>query len=328
MKKVMNPLQATRVAPADEYYIFDLDSTVVREHVYYSTRYGVEIAADLYYAKDLDKTVNYPALVVGPPFGGVKEQGPGVYANQLAQHGFVVLAFDPAYHGYSGGQPRYTGSPDTYLEDFSAAVDYIGTLDFVNRDQIGAIGICASGGFSLGAAAQDARIKAVATSVMYDIPSLAGMATGNDRAVPLEQYSQQRWTDFENGTAAVVLHYPEQPQTEVPEDLPMLPEFFDFYATKRGWHPHALTNITTVSNLSFMNFQITNHIHEISPRPVLLLTTETAHSRPFSEITFEKLQEPKELYVAPAADHVDFYDRVDLIPFAKLETFFKNAFAN
>jgi fermentation-respiration switch protein FrsA (DUF1100 family) len=196
----------------------------------------VEIAADLYYAKDLDKTVNYPALVVGPPFGGVKEQGPGVYANQLAQHGFVVLAFDPAYHGYSGGQPRYTGSPDTYLEDFSAAVDYIGTLDFVNRDQIGALGICASGGFALGAAAQDARIKAVATSVMYDIPSLAGMATGIDRAVPLEQYSQQRWTDFEMAQQRG-LALPEQPQTEVPEDLPMLPEFFDFYATKRGCFP-------------------------------------------------------------------------------------------
>ncbi|WP_303972574.1 alpha/beta hydrolase [Streptococcus merionis] len=318
--------KAERVAVEDEYYIFDLDATVVREHVYYPTRYGVEIAADLYYSKDLDKSTKHPGLVVGPPFGGVKEQGPGVYANQLAQRGYVVVAFDPASHSYSGGQPRYTGSPDTYLEDFSAAVDFIGILDYVDRNRIGALGICASGGFALGATAQDARIKAVVTSVMYDIPSLAGMPTGQDRADQLEALSLQRWADLDNKSSEVKPHYPSQAAelgSTMPDGFPTLPEFYDFYATKRGWHPHALANITEVSNLSFMNFQINSYWNEISPRPTLLITTKTAHSRAFSETAYEQLQEPKELYIAPAADHVDFYDRVDLIPFDKIDAFFK-----
>ncbi|MBM7642675.1 alpha/beta hydrolase [Streptococcus loxodontisalivarius] len=318
---------ADRTPQADIHYIFDLAETVVREQVYYPTRYGVEIAADLYYAKDLDKTTSSPALVVGPPFGGVKEQGPGVYANEMAQRGFVVLAFDPAYHGYSGGQPRYVGSPDTYLEDFSAAVDFLGTLDFVNRDQIGAIGICASGGFSLGATAQDARIKAVATSVMYDIPSLAGLATGQERAEQVAALSQQRWDDFGKESSAFDYNYPEAPLDQVPADLPPVPtEFLSFYATKRGWHEHARANITATSNLSFMNFQATARIDEISPRPVLLVTSEEAHSKDFSLATFDRLKEPKELYVLEKGQHVDFYDRTDTIPFDKLEDFFKKAF--
>lgn len=321
-----NVWQAKRLAEDEETYIFDLDENVVREHVYYPTRYGVEIAADLYYTKNLDTSAQYPALVVGPPFGGVKEQGPGVYANQLAQRGFVVVAFDPAYHGNSGGAPRYTGSPDTYVEDFSAAIDFLGTLPYVNREQIGAIGICASGGFALGAAAQDARIKAVATSVMYDIPNLANALTGEERAQQLVSLSQQRWTDVENGETAYTNIYPEQPfarGTQMPEDFPALPEFFDFYATERGWHKNALTNITATSNLSFMNFQATAHIDEISPRPVLLITSQEAHSKGFSDATFERLKEPKELYVAPKGKHVDFYDRIDIIPFDKIEQFFK-----
>ena len=325
MTQFENPFKAERVSAENEYYIFDLDEAVVREHVYYPTRYGIEIAADLYYAKDLDKTSKHPGIVVGPPFGGVKEQGPGIYANQMAKRGYVVVAFDPAYHGYSGGQPRYTGSADTYLEDFSAAVDFIGKLDYVDRNRIGALGICASGGFSLGAAAQDARIKAVVTSVMYDIPSLTTATTGKDRAAQLEAFSQQRWEDnISEGQASYQLYYPTEPATSMPEDIAMLPEFWDFYATKRGWHPHALTNITASSNLSFMNFTINQFWKEISPRPVLLITTETAHSRAFSEKAYEELQEPKELYIAPAADHVDFYDRVDLIPFDKIDSFFKD----
>ena len=322
-----NPNLADRTPQSDIHYIFDLADTVIREQVYYRTRYCIEVAADLYYAKDLDKSIKHPALVVGPPFGGVKEQGPGVYANELAQRGFVVIAFDPAYHGYSGGQPRYTGSPDTYLEDFSAAIDFLGSLDFVNRDAIGALGICASGGFALGAAAQDARIKAAVTSVLYDIPSLAGMATGEDRAKQVEEASLQRWTDVENDSAAYQENYPQQPGQPMPEGLPLLPEFWDFYATERGHHPHALANITAVSNLSFMNFQATSRIDEISPRPVLLITSEEAHSKGFTEATFERLGEAKELYVTPKGQHVDFYDNKNsVIPFGKIEEFFKSAF--
>lgn len=158
---VENPNAAIRVSADEEHYIFELDEGVSRTHVYYNNRFGIEIAADLYMPKDVDTSKEYPAIVVGSPFGGVKEQGPGIYANQLAQRGFVVLAFDPAYHGYSGGYPRYTASTTMYAEDFSAAVDYLGTQDFVDRDKIGALGICGSGGFALSAAAMDTRIKAV-----------------------------------------------------------------------------------------------------------------------------------------------------------------------
>lgn len=322
-----HPFLADRTAQEDIHYIFDLSDQVVREQVYYKTRYGIEVAADLYYSKDLDKEATHPALVVGPPFGGVKEQGPGVYANELAQHGFVVIAFDPAYHGYSGGQPRYTGSPDTYVEDFSAAVDFLGTLSYVNRDAIGAIGICASGGFVLGAAAQDARIKAVVTSVLYDIPSLAGMATGEDRAQQVAALSQQRWADQEAGEALTPQTYPTEANHPLPEDGSVLPEFWDFYATDRGHHPHALSNITAVSNLSFMNFQATARIDEISPRPVLVITSEEAHSKPFSDAIFDRLKEPKELYVGPKGQHVDFYDnKGNVVPFDKIADFFKQAF--
>ncbi|WP_143462991.1 alpha/beta hydrolase [Levilactobacillus enshiensis] len=310
---------AVRVTPNDEYYIFELDDSVTREHVYYKTRYDIEIAADLYYSRTLDKASQHPALVVGPPFGGVKEQGPGVYANQLAQRGFVVIAFDPAYHGYSGGTPRDSGSPDTYVEDFSAAVDFLGTLSYVDRHRIGALGICASGGFALAAAAQDMRIKAVATSVMYDIPHLANLATGKDRAAQLAALSEQRWSDI----SAKQANYPSQPVTEFPEGLdPVSREFFSFYGFKRGWHPHALYNVTNVSNLSFMNFEATARINEISPRPVMLVTSEEAHSKAFSEETYAKLAEPKELVVEPHGQHVDFYDDVSVIPFDKFEKFF------
>lgn len=315
-----DPLAAVRVKAADEFYIFTLDATVTREHVYYRNRYGVEIAADLYYATAMDKRQAQPALVIGPPFGGVKEQGPGVYANQLAQRGFVVLAFDPAYHGYSGGYPRYSGSPDTYVEDFSAAVDYLGQLSFVNRQEIGALGICASGGFALAAAAQDARIKAVATSVLYDIPHLANLATGQDRQAQLTALSEQRWS----APTAANANYPAQPVTEFPADLdPVAHEFFSFYGFKRGWHPHALRNVTAISNLSFMNFEATRRIAEISPRPVLMVTSEEAHSKAFTEETFARLQDPKQLLVMPHGQHVDFYDRVDLIPFDQFAAFFR-----
>lgn len=317
----IDTMQATRVQPEDEYYIFDLNQQVHREHVYYRTRYGVEIAADLYFAKDLDLTVKHQALVVGPPFGGVKEQSPGVYANQLAQSDFVVLAFDPAYHGYSGGQPRYSGSPDTYVEDFSAGVDYLGSLDYVDRNQIGALGICASGGFALAAAAQDARIKAVATSVLYDIPHLAGLASGEARIEQLQALSRQRWED----QSVAPQNYPDQPVTSFPDGLdPVTHEFFSFYGFKRGWHPHALRNITAVSNLSFMNFEATRRINEISPRPVMMVTSEEAHSKAFTDETFERLNNPKQLVVLPHGQHVDFYDDLSIIPIDKFVQFFKD----
>lgn len=321
--KTADPTAALRVSPEDEYYIFELDENVSREHVYYRNRYGIEMAGDLYVAKDADRSSKYPAIVVGPPFGGVKEQGPGVYANQLAKRGFVVLAFDPSYHGYSGGEPRYTGSTDIYAEDFSAGVDYLGTLGYVDRDKIGAIGICGSGGFALSAAAADARIKAVAASVMYDIASFGNGAEGDARQAMLSNLAQARWDEVDNGPT-VNFSYPEQPVDEVPAELEgNAAEFFSFYGTKRGWHPNALGNVTLTSDMSLMNFPSLTHISEISPRPILFIAGENAHSLGFSETAYENASDPKELYMVPDAMHIDLYDDITKIPFDKLESFFK-----
>lgn len=322
----VNPNLATRVTDEEDPYIFELDENVTREKVYYFNRFGIEIAADLYMAKDVDLTQQYPAVVVGPPFGGVKEQGPGVYANELAQRGFVVLAFDPAYHGYSGGQPRLAGSTSHYAEDFSAAVDYLGTREFVDRDRIGALGICGSGGFALAAAGMDTRIKAVVTSVMYDITGIMNQISGEQRQQMLEADSQQRWEDFENGTARQQLSYPEEPDTEMPEGLdPVTEEFYSFYGMERGHHPNALGNLTIASVPDTMNFPSLTHISEISPRPILFIAGENAHSLGYSEEAYEHASEPKELYVVPDANHVDLYDQTDKIPFDKVESFFMDA---
>ena len=316
-----DPTAAIRVSP-EEYYISELDEAATRTHVYYRTRYGIELAGDLYVAKDTDLTVGYPGLVVGPPFGDVKELGPGVYGNDLAKRGFVVLAFDPAYHGYSGGEPRYAGSTDMYAEDFSAGVDYLGTLSYVDRERIGAIGICGSGGFALSAAAADARIKAVATSVMYDISSFGNSATGDARQQSLENLARARWDEVDNGPT-VNFSYPDEPVEEVPAELTgNAAEFFSFYGTKRGWHPNALGNVTVTSEMSLMNFPSLTHIGEISPKPVLFVAGEIAHSLGFSETAYENASEPKELYLVPDAMHVDLYDDVTKIPFDKFETFF------
>lgn len=188
-----------------EYYTFELSDNVTRTHVSYENRYGITIAADMYMASDLDTSATHPALVIGPPYGGVKEQGPGLYANELAQRGFVVLAFDPPYMGESGGEPRHVSSPDMFVESFSAGIDFLGTQSQVDREKIGVIGICGSGGFAVTATQVDARIKAVATTSMYDMSR--NMRRGwEDSMTPeqlndlLGQLSQQRWADAENGT--------------------------------------------------------------------------------------------------------------------------------
>ena len=316
--------RAIRVTAEEEHYIFELDETVERTHVYYNNRFGIELAADLYISKDADLSVEHPAIIIGPPFGGVKEQGPGVYANQLAQRGFVVLAFDPAYHGYSGGEPRMTASVTMYAEDFSAAVDYIGTRDFVNRNQIGVIGICGSGGFALSAAAMDTRIKAVATSVMYDIAASNNSMRSSGM---LDMAGEARWTAFETGVYDYMKSYPDEPVDEIPSGLfgPM-EEFFSFYGTPRGWHQNALGNINMASMGDMSTFLSNTHIAEISPRPILFVTGDIAHSRSFSEIAFDNAAEPKELYIVEGAGHVDLYDDTEKIPFDKFESFFKTAF--
>lgn len=307
-------------------YIAPLSEKVERVHVRFHNRYGLAVAGDLYFAKGLDKSKKYPALIVGAPYGGVKEQGPCVYANGLAQRGFVVLTFDQSFMGESGGEPRNVSSPDIFTENFSACVDYLGLQSFVDREKIGVIGICGSGGFALSCAQVDTRIKAVATASMYDmtVASRLGMDTQSIQKEK-ERLSTQRWIDAENGYPEYIPSFPEEPIDKVPSELTEpTAEWFRFYALKRGHHPYARGGFTTTSNMSFMNYNLLDHIDEISPRPILFIVGDRAHSKFFSEQAYEKAKTPKEINVVKDAEHIDLYDRNDRIPFGKLEKFFKD----
>lgn len=307
-----------------EQYIFALSEKVDREHVFYNNRYGIRLAGDLYTARDMDKGVKYPAIVVGPPYAGTKEQGPGVYANELARRGFVVLTFDPAYMGESDGEPRHVSSPDIFAENFSAGVDYLGCLPFVDREKIGAIGICGSGGFSLAAAAIDTRIKAVVTASMMDMSAMRNGMTKEQLLETKKQLNEQRWKDFESGNAEWIPTFPETPADKVPDGLdPMSAEFFTFYGMKRGHHPNAQGNFTTTSNLAMMNYPLLTYIKEISPRPIMAVVGADALSKGFSMAIYESAAEPKTLVEVPNCNHVDLYDDVTKIPFDRIEKFLK-----
>lgn len=307
-------------------HILALSENVTRKRVVYQNRYGLDIVGELYYTKDLNLKETHAALIVGAPYGGVKEQGPCVYGNALAQRGFVVLTFDQSFMGESGGFPRHVSSPDIFVENFSAAVDYLGLQSFVDREKIGVIGICGSGGFALSAAQCDTRIKAVATMSMYDM-SVAARLGMDEKAVQetKERLSRQRWIDAENGYPEYIPSFPEQPIDEVPADMPEpAAEWFRFYALRRGHHPSARGGFTTTSDLSMMNFRLLDFIHEISPRPILFVVGDRAHSCFFSEDAYAAAAEPKEMYVVDDAEHIDLYDRMDRIPFDKLTDFFQN----
>jgi len=310
----------------------DLDKTFPRskavdhQKVSFKNRYGITLAADLYLPKERG-TGKLAAIVVSGPFGAVKEQSSGLHAQTMAERGFATLAFDPSYTGESGGEPRNVAAPDINTEDFSAAVDFIGLRPEIDRERIGVIGICGWGGMALSTAAIDKRIKAVVASTMYDMTRV--MSKGyNDSTTPqqrteaLEQMSRQRWTDAEKGSPA---YGPVSLELKGGEPE-FVVQYAAYYKTKRGFHPRAINSNAAWSlttPLSFMNLPILTYIAEISPRPVLLVHGENAHSRYFSETAYAAAAEPKELMIIPDATHTDLYDQVDIIPFDKLTAFFK-----
>ncbi|CAN7588539.1 alpha/beta hydrolase [Phenylobacterium sp. LjRoot219] len=306
---------------------FPRSEKVHHEKVTFTNRYGIVLAGDLYRPKDRAGE-RLPALAISGPFGAVKEQSSGLYAQTMAERGFVALAFDPSYTGESSGEPRNVASPDINTEDFSAAVDFLGLQSAVDRDRIGLIGICGFGGMGLNAAAVDKRVKAVVTTSMYDMSRV--MARGyydklgrEERAQMLERMSQQRWADAVKGSPAPGARI--LPETLEGVTDPVARMYFDYYRTPRGFHarsPNSNGGWTATNALSFMNMPLLTYIKEIAPRPVLLIAGEKAHSRYFSEDAYTDAAGPKELLIIPNADHVDLYDRADKIPFEKIFDFF------
>jgi hypothetical protein len=309
---------------------FPRSGLVDHQKVSFQNRYGIILSGDLYLPKTRAGR-RLPALAVAGPFGAVKEQSAGLYAQAMAERGYVTLAFDPSFVGESGGGPRNVASPDINTEDFSAAVDFLGLHSGVDRDRIGMIGICGFGGMALNAAAVDKRVKAVVTTSMYDMSRV--MAKGlNDsltpvqRAQALEQMSRQRWVDAERGSPAPGPR--NLPEALAADSDPVTREFFDYYRTPRGFHrnaPNSNGAWTITTPLSFMNMPLLTYIREIAPRPILLIAGEHAHSRYFSEDIYRAAAEPKELMIIPGANHVDLYDRPDKIPFERISQFFEGS---
>ncbi len=305
---------------------FAKSDNVDHKKVSFKNRYGITLAADLYQPKDASG--KQAAIVLSGPFGAVKEQSSGLYAQTMAERGFVTLAFDPSYTGESGGEPRNVASPDINTEDFSAAVDYIGLLPNVDRERIGVIGICGWGGMALNAVAVDKRVKAVVASTMYDMTRVMSKGyndsvTLEQRTQTLEQLGQQRWKDAESGSPA---YGPVSLELQGGEPQ-FVVEYADYYKSpERGFHPRAINSNAAWSlttPLSFMNMPLLSYIAEISPRPMLLIHGEKAHSRYFSETAYETAAEPKELMIIPGANHTDLYDQMDVIPFDKMTAFFQ-----
>lgn len=305
------------------------DRVTVRK-VTFQNQYKMVVAANLFVPRSIDSGARLAAIVVGHPMGAVKEQSANLYATKMAEAGFATMSIDLPFWGGSEGRPRNAVSPDLYAEAFSAAVDYLRTQPFIDRERIGAIGICGSGSFVVSAAKIDPRIKAIATLSMYDMGSV--FRHGLRQGVSVEQRKQmiasaaaQRDVEFAGGktdyTGGTVHRI-------TPDTDPVQREFYDFYRTRRGEYtpagssPYLTTHPTLTSVIKFMNFYPFEDIETISPRPLLFVTGDQAHSREFSEDAYRRAAEPKELLVIPAAGHVDLYDRVDLIPFARLNSFF------
>lgn len=313
-----------------EYTTFKVSDDVTMYKVSFKNLYNMKVAGHLFIPKSLDTNKKHAAIIVGHPMGAVKEQSADLYASNLADRGFITLAIDLSFWGESEGEPRNAVAPDVYAEDFSAAVDFLGTRSFVDRNRIGVLGVCGSGSFVISAAKIDPRMKAIATVSMYDMGSATRNALNHSQTVEqrkkiIADAAEQRYAEFSGGetkyTGGTVHKLDENTN-------PIQREFFAFYRTPRGEYtpkgssPEYTTHPTLSSNTKFMNFYPFNDIETISPRPMLFITGDKAHSREFSEDAYKRAAQPKELVIIRNAGHVDLYDKTDLIPFNKLSSFF------
>jgi fermentation-respiration switch protein FrsA (DUF1100 family) len=313
---------------ADNFYRSD---NVTKWPVTFPTQYDTTVAGNLFLPDNLDRSVNYSAIVVGHPAGAVKEQAADLYATKMAEQGFVTISIDHPYFGGSSGTPRNSISTDLLAEAFSATVSYLGLLSFVDRERIGAIGICGSGSYLISAAKIDPRIAAIATSSMYNMGAVTRNGLRNSlsidqRKATIASASQQRWAQVDGGEVVYNLGTPlEITNSSTAVDR----EFYDFYRTSRGGYtpagsaPNVTTGSAMTSQPNLMNFYPFNDIETISPRPMLFIHGDQAHSREFSEDAYRLAAEPKELHWVPGVGHADLYDRVELIPFWRLTRFFQ-----
>ena len=328
----------------DDTRVFAVDKSVEAKSVRFQNRYGFEVAGHLYLPKDFDATRQYKAVVVTGPFGAVKEQASGLYAQEMAKAGFVAVAFDPSMTGESSGTRRNMGSPEIFTEDYHAAVDFVTNLKFVNPEQVGAVGICGLSGMAITAAGSDSRIKAVATSAMYDMSESIGdhyngaYYTPEQRELVKKHLAKMRDEEAKTGKSirgahelevdanGSVLTFDTMFPDKLPADAnPVIQDFFGYYVG-RAYHPRAINSNTlawdSTTPYGFFDFNLMDNIDELDETPVLLITGDKAHSKYFSDNVYEKIAGPKEEIVVPGATHVDLYDQMDKIPFDRLIAFF------
>ena len=306
--------------------VFPKSDKVDHKKVTFHNRYGITLAADMFTPKSV--VGKLPAIAVSGPFGTVKEQSSGLYAQKMAEYGFLTIAFDPSFTGESGGSPRYVASPDINTEDFCAAVDFLSVQEDVDSERIGIIGICGWGGMAINAAAQDTRIKATASMTMYDMTRVNANGYFDNENTPEARFAKklamntQRTEDYKNGSYSLAGGV----VGPLPDNAPQfVKDYYAYYKTERGYHPRSLNSNNgwkVTSPLSFMNMPILQYAAEIRSA-VLLVHGEKAHSRYFSEGAYEKMAgDNKELLIIPGASHVDLYGNLDVIPFEKLNSFF------
>lgn len=318
----------TIVAEGSETYTFELVSEVSREHVTFKNNYGFTISADLYLPKNIDKNAKHIAILVGAPYGGVKQQGAGLYAMELAKRGCVAVAFDHSFNGESSGEPRYTGSYEIFTEDYSAGIDYMGSLPFVDRNRVAVVGLGSSATFALNAAKVDKRIKALVSVSLLDVTRISRFGMLDKEAAAFigkyKELSDIRWADVDSGKHTLTDAVASAPADSVPAGTePADADLLAYYGTKRGWHPQAKGCLIKANLSSFLNANLVDRINEIAPIPVFFLVGEQAKDRYMTDQVVSCCAEPKVVIPIPGATHVDLYDRTDMIPFDAIVSFFQ-----